>query len=151
MEEERVKAAVVDTYAILAMAYGELGGNAEKILLQIRRGEVVGYLPATVAYELSIHWLRGKIPTLKSLEELKTFITRYFRIVELKLNDYIESAKIKVEGDEMLRGSPELEGRSLSIVDSTIIWLALELNAPIVTGDKDLSHVARRKGVEIIW
>jgi len=146
-----VKAAVVDTYAILAMAYGELGGNAEKILLQIRRGEVVGYLPATVAYELSIHWLRGKIPTLKSLEELKTFITRYFRIVELKLNDYIESAKIKVEGDEMLRGSPELEGRSLSIVDSTIIWLALELNAPIVTGDKDLSHVARRKGVEIIW
>ncbi|MCR6691938.1 MAG: PIN domain-containing protein [archaeon YNP-LCB-003-016] len=151
MEEERVKAAVVDTYAILAMAYGELGGNAEKVLLQIRRGEVVGYLPATVAYELSIHWLRGKIPTLKSLEELKTFITRYFRIVELKLNDYIESAKIKVEGDEMLRGSPELEGRSLSIVDSTIIWLALELNAPIVTGDKDLSHVARRKGVEIIW
>jgi len=146
-----VKAAVVDTYAILAMAYGELGGNAEKVLLQIRRGEVVGYLPATVAYELSIHWLRGKIPTLKSLEELKTFITRYFRIVELKLNDYIESAKIKVEGDEMLRGSPELEGRSLSIVDSTIIWLALELNAPIVTGDKDLSHVARRKGVEIIW
>jgi predicted nucleic acid-binding protein len=151
LEEERVKAAVVDTYAILAMAYGELGGNAEKVLLQIRRGEVVGYLPATVAYELSIHWLRGKIPTLKSLEELKTFITRYFRIVELKLNDYIESAKIKVEGDEMLRGSPELEGRSLSIVDSTIIWLALELNAPIVTGDKDLSHVARRKGVEIIW
>ena len=146
-----MKAAVVDTYAILAMAYGELGGNAEKVLLQIRRGEVVGYLPATVAYELSIHWLRGKIPTLKSLEELKTFITRYFRIVELKLNDYIESAKIKVEGDEMLRGSPELEGRSLSIVDSTIIWLALELNAPIVTGDKDLSHVARRKGVEIIW
>ncbi|MCS7367056.1 MAG: PIN domain nuclease, partial [archaeon YNP-WB-062] len=75
MEEERVKAAVVDTYAILAMAYGELGGNAEKVLLQIRRGEVVGYLPATVAYELSIHWLRGKIPTLKSLEALKTFIT----------------------------------------------------------------------------
>jgi predicted nucleic acid-binding protein len=151
LEEERVKAAVVDTYAILAMAYGELGGNAEKILLQIRRGEVVGYLPATVAYELSIHWLRGKIPTLKSIEELKTFITRYFRIVELKLNDYIESAKIKVEGDEMLRGNPELEGRSLSIVDSTIIWLALELNAPIVTGDKDLSHIARRKGVEVIW
>jgi predicted nucleic acid-binding protein len=151
LEEERVKAAVVDTYAILAMAYGELGGNAEKILLQIRRGEVVGYLPATVAYELSIHWLRGKIPTLKSIEELKTFITRYFRIVELKLNDYIESAKIKVEGDEMLRGNPEFEGRYLSIVDSTIIWLALELNAPIVTGDKDLSHIARRKGIEIIW
>lgn len=151
MEEERVKAVVVDTYAILAMAYGELGRNAEEVLLRIRRGEAVGYLPATVAYELSVHWLRGKIPALKSVEELKTFITKYFRVVELKLDDYIESAKIKVEGDEMLRGSPELEDRSLSIVDSTIIRLALELNAPIVTGDKDLSHVAERKGVKIVW
>jgi uncharacterized protein YacL len=95
--------------------------------------------------------LRGKIPALKSVEELKTFITKYFRVVELKLDDYIESAKIKVETDEMLRGSLEPEGRSLSIVDSTIIRLALELNAPIVTGDKDLSHVAERKGVKIIW
>jgi len=151
LEEERVKAVVVDTYAILAMAYGELGRNAEEVLLKIRRGEVVGYLPATVAYELSVHWLRGRIPALKSVEELKTFITKYFRVVELKLDDYIESAKIKVEGDEMLRGSLELEGRSLSIVDSTIIRLALELNAPIVTGDKDLSHVAERKGVKIVW
>jgi predicted nucleic acid-binding protein len=151
LEEERVKAVVVDTYAILAMAYGELGRNAEEVLLKIRRGEAVGYLPATVAYELSVHWLRGKIPALKSVEELKTFITKYFRVVELKLDDYIESAKIKVEGDEMLRGSLELEGRSLSIVDSTIIRLALELNAPIVTGDKDLSHVAERKGVKIVW
>jgi predicted nucleic acid-binding protein len=46
----------------------------------------------------------------------------------------------------MLRGSPELESRYLSIVDSTIMRLALELNAPIVTGDKDLSHIAKRKG-----
>jgi predicted nucleic acid-binding protein len=151
LEEERVKAVVVDTYAILAMAYGELGRNAEEVLLKIRRGEAVGYLPATVAYELSVHWLRGRIPALKSVEELKTFITKYFRVVELKLDDYIESAKIKVEGDGVLRGSLELEGRSLSIVDSTIIRLALELNAPIVTGDKDLSHVAERKGVKIVW
>jgi len=151
LEKERVKAVVVDTYAILAMAYGELGRNAEEVLLRIRRGEAVGYLLATVAYELSVHWLRGKIPALKSVEELKTFITKYFRVVELKLDDYIESAKIKVEGDEVLRGSPELEGRSLSIVDSTIIRLALKLNAPIVTGDKDLSYVAERKGVKIIW
>jgi predicted nucleic acid-binding protein len=66
--------------------------------------------------------------------------------VKLKLDDYIESAKIEVEGDEMLRGSPELESRYLSIVDSTIMRLALELNAPIITGDKDLSHIAKREG-----
>ena len=52
--------------------------------------------------------------------------------MKLKLDDYIESAKIEVEGDEMLRGSPELESRYLSIVDSTIMRLALELNAPIM-------------------
>jgi hypothetical protein len=32
LEEESVKAVVVDTYAILAMAYGELGRNAEEVL-----------------------------------------------------------------------------------------------------------------------
>jgi predicted nucleic acid-binding protein len=151
LEEERVKRVIVDTYAILAMTYGELGVNAEKVLLQIRRGEVVGYIPSTVAFELSVHWLRGKIPRLKSLEELKTFVTRYFRTVELTLDDYIESAKIKIEGDKILRDSLELKNRSLSIVDSTIIRLALELAAPIVTGDKDLSHVAKKKGIKIIW
>jgi rRNA-processing protein FCF1 len=36
-------------------------------------------------------------------------------------------------------------------VDSTIIWLALRLGAPIATGDEDLPYVARRKGVEVIW
>jgi predicted nucleic acid-binding protein len=151
LEEERIKTVIVDTYAILAMAYGELGVNAEKVLLQIRRGEVIGYIPATVAYELSVHWLRGRIPSLKSLEELKTFVTRYFKTVEPTLDDYIESAKIKIEGDKILRESLELKNRSLSIVDSTIIRLALELGAPIVTGDKDLSHVANKKGIKIIW
>jgi hypothetical protein len=34
---------VVDTYAILAMAYGELGVNAERAMLGIKRGEISGY------------------------------------------------------------------------------------------------------------
>lgn len=152
MEERgKVKAVVIDTYAVLAMAYGELGEKAEDIMLRIRRGEVTGYLPATAVYELYVHWLRGRIPAIKSEEELKTFTTRYFRVVELRLDDYIESAKIKVEGDKILREVPELAGRSLSIVDSTLIWLAQKLHAPIVTGDKDLMHVARKRGIITIW
>jgi predicted nucleic acid-binding protein len=91
------------------------------------------------------------LPALQPLDELKTFTTRYFRVVELKLDDYLESARVKVEGDEALKESSKLRGRALSIVDSTIIWLALKLGAPIVTGDEDLSYVARRKGVEVIW
>jgi len=151
LEEGRAGAVVVDTYAILAMAYGELEEGAERVMTQVRRGEVAGYLPVTAAYELHVHWLRGRIPALRSVEELKTFTTRYFRVVELKLDDYLESARVKVEGDEALKESSELRGRALSIVDSAIIWLALRLGAPIVTGDEDLSYVARRKGVAVIW
>jgi hypothetical protein len=109
LEKKReLRAVIVDTYAILAMAYGKLGEEAEKVLLGIRRGDVVGYLPVTVVYERCIHMLRGRIPVFKSIEEFKTFITKYFKIAELRLEDYIEAARIKVEGDIMLKESTEL-------------------------------------------
>jgi predicted nucleic acid-binding protein len=152
LEKKReLRAVIVDTYAILAMAYGELGKEAEKVLLGIRRGDVVGYLPVTVVYELCIHMLRGRIPVFKSIEEFKTFITKYFKIAELRLEDYIEAARIKVEGDAMLKESTELRNRSLSLIDSTIIWLAIKMKMPIITGDKDLAYVAKRKNVEVVW
>lgn len=152
MEKKReMRTVIVDTYAVLAMAYGELGEEAEKVLLGIRRGDVVGYLPVTVVYELCIHVLRGRIPVFESIEEFKTFITKYFRIAELRLEDYIEAARIKIEGDAMLKESIEFRNRSLSFTDSTVIWLAIKMKIPIVTGDKDLAYVAKRKGVEVIW
>jgi predicted nucleic acid-binding protein len=152
LEKKReMRTVIVDTYAVLAMAYGELGEEAEKVLLGIRRGDVVGYLPVTVVYELCIHVLRGRIPVFESMEEFKTFITKYFRIAELRLEDYIEAARIKIEGDAMLKESIEFRNRSLSFTDSTVIWLAIKMKIPIVTGDKDLAYVAKRKGVEVIW
>jgi predicted nucleic acid-binding protein len=152
LEKKReMRTVIVDTYAVLAMAYGELGEEAEKVLLGIRRGDVVGYLPVTVVYELCIHVLRGRIPVFESIEEFKTFITKYFRIAELRLEDYIEAARIKIEGDAMLKESIEFRNRSLSFTDSTVIWLAIKMKIPIVTGDKDLAYVAKRKGVEVIW
>jgi len=152
LEKKReMRTVIVDTYAVLAMAYGELGEEAEKVLLGIRRGDVVGYLPVTVVYELCIHVLRGRIPVFESIEEFKTFITKYFRIAELRLEDYIEAARIKIEGDAMLKESIEFRNRSLSFTDSTVIWLAIKMKIPIVTGDKDLAYVAKRKDVEVIW
>jgi predicted nucleic acid-binding protein len=152
LEKKReMRTVIVDTYAVLAMAYGELGEEAEKVLLGIRRGDVVGYLPVTVVYELCIHVLRGRIPVFESMEEFKTFITKYFRIAELRLEDYIEAARIKIEGDAMLKESIEFRNRSFSFIDSTVIWLAVKMKIPIVTGDKDLAYVAKRKGVEVIW
>jgi hypothetical protein len=67
---------VVDTYAILAMAYGELGVNAERAMLGIKRGEISGIIPVTVLYELVLHWLRNKLPAFKNVEEIRTFLSK---------------------------------------------------------------------------
>ena len=100
MEEGRGEV-VVDTYAILAMAYGELGVNAERAMLGIKRGEITGIIPVTVVYELVLHWLRSKLPAFRYIEEIKTFTSMFFKFADLKLSDYVESAKIKVEEDEI--------------------------------------------------
>jgi hypothetical protein len=39
-----------------------------------------------VVYELCVHRLRGRIPTLKSMEEV-VLVSEYFRVVELKIID----------------------------------------------------------------
>ncbi len=44
-------------------------------------------------YEYVVHWLRGRIP--ESIEEVLTFLTRYFTVIELSLNGWVESARYK--------------------------------------------------------
>lgn len=41
--------------------------------------------------------------------------------------------------------------RKLSSVDATTLALALNLDAHLVTGDKDLGYVAERMGVKVVW
>ncbi len=41
--------------------------------------------------------------------------------------------------------------RRLSISDVTSIVVAQTLKAPIITGDADLSYVAQKVGVKVIW
>lgn len=146
-------AVIVDTYALLAMAYGELSTTAARILRGIRQGRVRGIIPVTVVYEYLVHWHRGRIPALKTTEEVLTFLTTYFKVENLDLQDFTKAAEIKYKGDDMLRNAEDtaLRGRRLSIVDSTIIACALRLRSPILTGDKDLAYVAGRLGVGILW
>ena len=153
MAAERRRRVVVDTYALLAIVYDELGSRARSVMEDIRLGRTAGLIPATVAYEYTVHWLRGRVPGLKSLEEVSTYLRSYFRVVELGFDDYLEAAVVKEEGDKLLREAedPELRARRLSIVDSTVISIALKTGAPIITGDKDLTYVARRMKVETIW
>ena len=153
MGQEGVKEVVIDTYALMAIVYDEVGENAREVLNKIRRGEVSGLVPVSVAYEYIIHWLRGRIPGLRSIDEVVTYLKSYFKVVELSFEDFVEAAKIKVEGDRLLKKArdKELRSRSLSIIDSTVIALALRKQAPIITGDRDLAYIAERKGVEVIW
>jgi len=53
--------------------------------------------------------LRNKFPVFRNIEEMKTFTLVYFKATDLKLGDYVESAKMKVEGDEMLKSNLELK------------------------------------------
>ncbi len=97
--------------------------------------------------------MRGKIPGLRSIDEVITYLRRYFKVIELTFKDFIEAARIKIEGDELLKKAKDerLRRRRLSIVDSTVIRLAIEKGAPIVTGDTDLTYVASSKGIKVIW
>ena len=123
------------------------------MLSDIHRGRVRGVIPATVAYEYVVHWLRGRIPGLKSIDEVIAYLKSYFEVEALEFDDYLEAARIKVKGDEMLRKAKDevLRSRKLSIVDSTVIALARREKAPIVSGDRDLVYVAAKEEIETIW
>lgn len=154
MEAERgLREVIVDTYALLAIAYDEVGNVARKVLENVRRRCIRGLIPGTVAMEYTIHWYRGRIPALKNIDEVRTYLTNYFTVVELDLETYLEAAKIKVRGDEILKKAEDarLRERRLSIVDSTVIALAKRKRAPILTGDRDLTYVATSMGLEVLW
>ena len=153
VERKERRLIVVDTYALLAMAFGELSEVAAQTLKSIRSRRVVGVVPITVAYEYLVHWHRGRIPALRTLEEALTFLTTYFRVENLSLADWVKAAEVKHLGDNMLREAQDstLRARRLSIVDSTVIACALRLKAPILTGDRDLMYVASGLGIETLW
>ncbi len=143
----------MDTYALLAMAFGELSTRAERLMMAIRRREVEGVVPVTVPYEFALHWSRGRLPGLKSPDEIVAFFSAFFTVVDLSLRDYVEVAIVKSKGDGILSssGDPKLSNRRLSLVDASVIYTAKKVDAPVITGDPDLSYVARNLGVEVAW
>lgn len=81
------------------------------------------------------------------------FLRRYFSIVNLSSVMAVRAAEIKFYGDKLLKQSVsrELKRRSLSIGDALTVYLAKSLNAPILTGDADLTYVARKFKIKVIW
>ncbi len=87
------------------MVFDELTDVAKEIMLDIYRGKIRGPIPSTVGYEFALHWLKGRIPGLKSLDEVTVFLQAYFEVIELNVKDYIEIASIKAKGDNLLSTS----------------------------------------------
>ncbi len=52
---EKVKEVIIDTYALMAIVYDEVGKEATKVLNNVKLGKVKGLIPVTVAYEYVIH------------------------------------------------------------------------------------------------
>jgi len=90
---------------------------------------------------------------LKSPDEIVAFFSAFFTVVDLSLRDYVEVAVVKAEGGEILSSSddPRLSSRKPSLVDASVIYAAKKIDAPVITGDLDLSYVARAMGIEVTW
>lgn len=93
MESEGIREIVIDTYTLLAIVYDEISNRARNILDSIYRRRIIGVIPITVVYEYIIHWLRGRIPAFKNIDEVIAYLQNYFRVVDLSSDDYIEAAK----------------------------------------------------------
>lgn len=52
---EEVKEVVLNTYALMAIVYDEVGKEVTKVLNNVKLGKVKGLIPVTVAYEYVIH------------------------------------------------------------------------------------------------
>ncbi len=149
---EKISAVIVDSYAIMADFSGQIPFRALKVLDSIRTGTLDGIVHYLIIYELAYHWRRGRLP-FKNEEELIEFVKIYFKVAELDVNIAASASQVKIRGDRILREATDdtLKHRRLSIADATTIVLALKFRIPIVTGDKDLSYVAKRSGVKVIW
>ena len=144
---------LVDTYAILAAATDSLTPTAVKSLLEIKAGRVKGVIHYLVTYEVLYHWRKGRLPGFKSEGEVKDYLSEAFLNIELTREIADEASKIKVDGDELLSKAEDasLRLRKLSSCDATTIALGKLYGKPIISGDKDLTYVAKKFNVEIMW
>jgi predicted nucleic acid-binding protein len=151
-QEKYARELIIDTYAIISDLMGTISPAASKALDLIRLGEVIGVVHYLIIYELTYFWKKGGL-IFKSSEEIKEFIETYFKVAELDTDLALEAAKVKAEGDQLLRKASELKlrRRRLSVADATTLALALRFGAPLVTGDEDLRYVADCMRVEVIW
>jgi len=141
------KKVVVDTYALMAKATGEITDKANECLEDVRVRRLEGVIHPLITYEFLLQVHKGRIPVFRSTDEALDFLETYFSIINLENNIAYMAAEIRYKSKRMLM---KLK-RNLSVCDSVTIALAKHIGSPILSGDPDLKRVAKEEGVEVIW
>jgi len=142
---EKVRKVIVDTYALMSKASGEITAKANEYLNNVRIGKVKGLIHPIIVYEFLLQVVRRRIPIFTSAEEALDFLESYFSTVKVENRLAMEAAKVRVKSEK------QLKQRRLSICDAFTIALAKSIKASIITGDKDLQAIAEQEGIKVIW
>ena len=142
---EKVRKVIVDTYALMSKASGEITAKANEYLNNVRIGKVKGLIHPIIVYEFLLQVVKRRIPIFTSAEEALDFLESYFSTVKVENRLAMEAAKVRVKSEK------QLKQRRLSICDAFTIALAKSIKASIITGDKDLQAIAEQEGIKVIW
>lgn len=144
---QTLRAVIVDTYALMAKATGEITPKANRYLENVRSGRIKGKIHPVITYEFLLQFYEERIPVFKTPEETLDFLETYFSTAELSNSLALTAAEIRFKSEALLT---KLK-RSLSVCDSLTIAIAKKTKLPIMTGDKDLQAVAEKEKLDIIW
>jgi len=144
---EAFRTVIIDTYALMAKATGEITSKANKCLENVREGKLKGVIHPVITYEFLLQFYRRRIPVFATSKETLDFLETYFSTANLSNNVALTAAEIRFKSDALLA---KLK-RELSVCDSLTIAIAKKTKSPIITGDKDLQAVAEKENVDTIW
>jgi len=140
-------ATIVDTYALMAEATGEITEEARGVLDDVRRKRVLGVIHPLITYEFLTQYYRNRLPAFDSPREALEFLNTYFRTENLTNDIATVAADIKVKGLTLVSKM----SRHLSSCDALTIALAKTGGYRILSGDQDLRIIAGKEGVVVIW
>lgn len=138
---------IIDTYALIAKATGEITQKADKCLEDVRTGKLIGVTHPIITYEFLLQVHKGRIPIFKTAKEALDFLETYFSTIKLQNPIASTAAEIRFKSESLL---VELK-RHLSVCDSVTIAVAKGMKSSIISGDHDLQIVAKEEGVDVIW
>ncbi|MFQ5710265.1 MAG: PIN domain-containing protein [Candidatus Geothermarchaeales archaeon] len=141
------RAIVVDTYALMARATGEITPRGNECLEDIRRGKFRGIIHPIITYEFLLQFYKGRMPIFKAAGEALDFLETHFSTLGLTNPIALIAAEIRFKSQDLT----DKIKRHLSVCDSITIAIAKKMKSPIVSGDQDLQTVANKENIDIIW